>query len=104
MSHGLFNDVLTTFLALKVVVELLSIQGQKALGFNQKYLKVPLLWIFENDLSCSEVNENIMQSFKSESAPCIKLLSLKRKSRLWIIETSRFKTNPKPFHVEICVL
>ncbi len=36
------------------------------------------------------VNENILQSFKSESAPCIKLLSLKRKSRLWIIETSHF--------------
>ncbi len=29
--------------------------------------------------------------------PCIKLLSLKRKSRLWIIETSRFKTNPSYF-------
>ncbi len=28
--------------------------------------------------------------FKSESAPCIKLLSLKRKSRLWIVETSHF--------------
>ncbi len=27
------------------------------------------------------MNENILQSFKSESAPCIKLLSLKRKSR-----------------------
>ncbi len=26
----------------------------------------------------------------SERAPCIKLSSLKRKSRLWIIETSRF--------------
>ncbi len=36
------------------------------------------------------MNENILQSFKSESAPCIKLLSLKRKCRLWIIETSRF--------------
>ncbi len=35
--------------------------------------------------------------FKSESAPCIKLLSIKRKSRLWIIETSRFKTNPSRF-------
>ncbi len=35
------------------------------------------------------MNENILQSFKSESAPCIKLLSLKRKSRLWIIETSQ---------------
>ncbi len=57
-------------------------------------LKVPLLWIFENYLSCSvtqlKVNENILQSFKSESAPCIKLLYLKRKSRLWIIETSCF--------------
>ncbi len=38
----------------------------------------------------TEVNENILQSFKSESAPCIKLLSLKRKRRLWIIKTSRF--------------
>ncbi len=37
-----------------------------------------------------KVNENILQSFKSESATCIKLLSLKRKSRLGIIETSRF--------------
>ncbi len=37
-----------------------------------------------------EVNENILQSFHSESAPRIKLLSLKRKSRVWIIEASRF--------------
>ncbi len=37
-----------------------------------------------------EVNEIILQSVKSESEPCIKLLSLNRKSRLWIIETSRF--------------
>ncbi len=36
------------------------------------------------------MNENILQSFKSESAQCIKLLSLKRKSRLWIIEMSPF--------------
>ncbi len=36
------------------------------------------------------MNENILQSFKSESAPYIKFLSLKRKSRLWIIETSNF--------------
>ncbi len=36
------------------------------------------------------MNENILQSFKSESAQSIKLLSLKRKSWLWIIETSRF--------------
>ncbi len=28
---------------------------------------------------CNSVNENILQSFKSESAPCIKLLSLKKK-------------------------
>ncbi len=34
---------------------------------------------------------NILQRFKSESALCIKLLSLKRKSRLRIIETSLFK-------------
>ncbi len=47
--------------------------------------KVPLLWIIFH-----AVNENILQSFKSESAPFIKLLSLKRKSRLWIIEMSRF--------------
>ncbi len=26
-----------------------------------------------------KVNENILQSFKSESAPCIKLLSLEKK-------------------------
>ncbi len=37
-----------------------------------------------------EVKENILQGLKSESAPCIKLLSLKRKSHLWIIETSHF--------------
>ncbi len=47
-------------------------------------IKVSVLCIFENDLSCSVtplwVNENILQSFKSESAPCIK--SLKIKSRL----------------------
>ncbi len=35
----------------------------------------------------------------SESAQCIKLLSLKRKS--WITETNIFKTNPKPFYVDI---
>ncbi len=32
----------------------------------------------------------ILQSLKSESALCIKLLSLKRESWNWIIETSRF--------------
>ncbi len=37
-----------------------------------------------------KVNENILQSVQSESAPCIKLLSLKRETRLWNIETSRF--------------
>ncbi len=42
-----FNDVLTTFWALKVVVAL-SIQGQKALGFHQKYLNL-----------CSEMNEGL---------------------------------------------
>ncbi len=41
------------------------------------------------------MNENILQSLKSESAPCIKLLSLKRKSRLGVI------LNPKPFHVDV---
>ncbi len=35
-----FNDVRTTFLALNVVVALLSMQGQKALGFHQKYLNL----------------------------------------------------------------
>ncbi len=39
-----------------------------------------------------KVNENILQSFKSESTPCIKLLSLKR-----VV----FKTNSKPFHVDV---
>ncbi len=38
----------------------------------------------------AQVNENILQSVQSESAPCIKLLSLKRETRLWNIETSRF--------------
>ncbi len=37
-----------------------------------------------------KVNENILQSFKSESATCIKLLSLKRKSRLGNIENESF--------------
>ncbi len=41
------------------------------------------------------------ESFKSESAPCIQLLSLKIKSRLWIIEWVVFKANPKPFHVDV---
>ncbi len=36
------NDVLTTFL--KVSVALLSMQGQKALGFNQKYINVFQKW------------------------------------------------------------
>ncbi len=40
--------------------------------------------------ACNTVNKNILQSFKSESAPCLKLLSLKRKSQLWSIERSRF--------------
>ncbi len=35
-----FNDVLTPFWALNVVVPLLSMQDQKALGFNQKYLNL----------------------------------------------------------------
>ncbi len=35
-----FNNVLTTFLALKVLVVLLSMEGQKALGFHQKYLNL----------------------------------------------------------------
>ncbi len=35
-----FNNVLTTFLALKVLVVLLSTEGQKALGFHQKYLNL----------------------------------------------------------------
>ncbi len=35
-----FNDTLTTFLGLEVVVTLLSMQGQKTLGFHQKYLNV----------------------------------------------------------------
>ncbi len=34
------NNGLTTFLALNVVVALLCMQGQKALGFNQKYLNL----------------------------------------------------------------
>ncbi len=46
--------------------------------------------------------KNILQSFKSESAPCIKLLSLIKKrvdseSLKWVI----FKTNPKLFHIDI---
>ncbi len=44
-------------------------------------------WSF---MQVCNMNENILQGVKSERAPCIKLLSLKRKSRLWIIETSRF--------------
>ncbi len=32
--------VLTTFLALDMLVVLLSVEDQKALGFNQKYLNV----------------------------------------------------------------
>ncbi len=45
------------------------------------------------------MNENILQSFKSKSAPCIKLLSFKRKSRLRVMKTSRFKTNLSCFKV-----
>ncbi len=43
------------------------------------------------------MNENILQSFKSERAPFIKLLSLKRKSRLCFLKTnpSRFKLTSK---------
>ncbi len=35
-----FNDVHTTFLALNVAVALLSMEGQKAIGFHQKYLNL----------------------------------------------------------------
>ncbi len=35
-----FNDVHTMFLGLIVVVPLLCMQGQKALGFDQKYLNL----------------------------------------------------------------
>ncbi len=41
------------------------------------------------------VNENILQSCKYESAPSIKLLSLKRKSRLSIIEMSHWASKVK---------
>ncbi len=45
----------------------------------------------------------ILQSLKSESAPCLKLLSLKRKS--WLYKTSLkrvvFKMNLKPFNVDV---
>ncbi len=37
---GYFNDVLTPFWALTVVVPFLSMQHQKALGFNQKYINL----------------------------------------------------------------
>ncbi len=35
-----FNDVLTTFLGLERGIQLLSMQGPKALGFHQKYLNL----------------------------------------------------------------
>ncbi len=38
--HDYFNNVLTTSLGLNVVVALLLVQGQKALGFHQKYLNL----------------------------------------------------------------
>ncbi len=39
MSHG-FNDVLTMFLGLERAGTLLSMEGQKVLGFHQKYLNL----------------------------------------------------------------
>ncbi len=44
-------------------------------------------------------NFGVEYPFKSESAPCIKLLSLKRKSES--LKRVVFKMNPKPFHVDI---
>ncbi len=35
-----FNNALTTFLGLEHSSELLSMEGQKALGFHQKYLNL----------------------------------------------------------------
>ncbi len=40
ISHGFFNDVLTTFLDLIVLGSLLSMEGQRALGIHQKYLNL----------------------------------------------------------------
>ncbi len=46
-----------------------------------------LKWPFMQRVTQLEVKENILQGLKSESVPCIKLKSLKRKSHLWITET-----------------
>ncbi len=46
------------------------------------------------------LNENIRQSFKSESAPCIKLLFLKRKSQSEKLKQVVFIMNPKLFHID----
>ncbi len=40
MSHGLFYNVLTAFLGLALSVVLLSMEGQRVLGFHQKYLNL----------------------------------------------------------------
>ncbi len=49
------------------------------------------------------VNENILQSLKSKSAQSITFLSFKRKSRLGVMKTSRFKTNLQPFQGDVKV-
>ncbi len=64
------------------------IQIQNHVKCTEQLLKCPYYGFLK--ITFFQVNENILQSFKSESAPCVKLLSLKRKSRLWIIKTSRF--------------
>ncbi len=47
-----FNDVLTTFLGLERGIQLLSMQGPKALGFIKNILicvtKMKVLWVWRN--------------------------------------------------------
>ncbi len=67
-------------------------------------LKCPYYGFLMQCVTQLQVNENILQNWKSESALCIKLLSLKRKSRLWIIETSRFKNESQAIVPNISIL
>ncbi len=48
-----------------------------------------------------KVNENILQSFKSESAPCINYCLSKERVDSESLKRVVFKMNPKPFHVDV---
>ncbi len=65
-------------------------------------INVPYYGFLKITFHAVYVNENILQSFKSESAPCSYKVSLSKESQRRITETNPLlKMNPKPFHVDI---